>query len=60
MNAITNYCQERFLKAAVGEIATVHSHQSTLIHYLSEVTHLIGLKTFVLDNLMFASGTVLY
>ena len=44
------------LKSGVGEIATVHSHQSTLIHYLSEATHLLGLKTFVLDQLMFASG----
>lgn len=44
------------LKSGVGEIATVHSHQSTLIHYLSESTHLLGLKTFVLDQLMFASG----
>jgi hypothetical protein len=44
------------LKCGVGEIAQTHSHQSTLIHYLSEATHLMGLKVHVLDDEEFPSG----
>jgi hypothetical protein len=48
--------QEAMLKAGVGEIAQTHSHQSTLIHFLSEATHLYGLRVSVLDDEEFPSG----
>ena len=55
-NVRTRYLFETFLKHASEEIGLTHSHQSVLIRHIAETQHLFGLRVYVLDQQLFASG----
>ena len=55
-NARTLFFMEKMMKCGAAEIGYTHSHQSVLTRHIAEVSHLIGLKVFVLEQEMFPSG----
>jgi hypothetical protein len=54
-NEKTQYFMERLLKSC-SEIASTHSHQTTMIRYISEVHDLYGLDIVMVEQELFPSG----